>query len=477
MAQGIRFYGDVLLSRGVASFAEDQGLAPIEKALDPFLKKNAIHVMNLEGAIGSADRCADHHIPCFAVNNNLLSLLNGADVVSIQNNHSLDLGPAGLQASLRELKKRNIVPLGCPSFSTIITTDDGNFGIVAVTDVVNAPGDRSYLAMADSHVVLKEIRRLKARSTAVAVYIHWGRELLPVPTDRMGKLARAYIKAGADIIVGTHPHVPGSVACVDGKPVVWSLGNFLFDQKYEETKKGAVLDWTIGDGDTLSCTLTAHETARSSYLPRISGGDSYARENIELATCRPVVHRTWTGVFTKDKREKKLVLTRDGRKNALSFFTLFDMATGRPEARTPPMPIIKVQPFDLNGDGILEVMLIQNIYSPFDRETAKRVYLYSFANNFHALWRGSALARPLLDAVLVREKKGTPFLAALHSADSYLLRKPGCMERLVMFYRWNGFGFSGVKEHRIESGSEGLVSNKGKLRIVTRGNVTSEIRH
>jgi poly-gamma-glutamate synthesis protein (capsule biosynthesis protein) len=365
--------------------------------------------------------------------------------------------------------------LGGPSFSTVITTDDGNFGIVAVTDVVNAPGDRSYLTMADSPVVLKEIRQLKEQSTAVAVYIHWGRELLPVPTDRMVKLARTFIKAGADIIVGTHPHVPGSVACVDGKPVVWSLGNFLFDQKYDATKKGAVLDCTIGNDDTLSCTLTAHETARYSYLPQISGNNFHVKENKELATCRPVVRRTWTGVFTKDKREKKLLLTRDRQKNGLSFFTLFDLATGRPEARTPPMPIMKVQPFDLNGDGILEVMLIQNIYSPFDRETAKRLYLYSFADNFHALWRGSALARPLLDAIFVRRKNGKPFLAALHSADSYLLRKPDSMERLVMFYRWNGFGFSGVKEHRIENGSDGLVSDKVKLRVVTRGIVTSEI--
>jgi poly-gamma-glutamate synthesis protein (capsule biosynthesis protein) len=475
-AQGLRFYGDLLLARGVEKFVAAQGGEPVSRSLAPFLRRDAINVVNLEGAVGGAAGCIPGHTPCFATRKELLDLLNGFDIVSLENNHSLDLGEKGLRTAGRELKKRNIVPLYGKGFSTIVASDNGNIAVVAVTDVVNAAADRNHLAMADSAEVLQEIRRLKKRSTAVAVYVHWGRELLPVATERMQELARKYAAAGADVVVGTHPHVTGAAACVEGKPVVWSLGNFLFDQKYETTKRGALLDCTIGDDDKLRCTLVGHETALTSYLPQPSSADAYRLENTVLAACTPTVARTWTGKFSKkDKREKKLVLKKSGRANSLSFLELYDLASGRREAKTPSMPIRKMQPVDLNGDGIREIMLLQDIYSPFDRETAKRVYLYSLDGGFHALWRGSALSRPLLDASFVQGNKGKPILVALHSADSFLARNPKCDERTVMSYRWNGFGFTGIKELQGDKRSDSVASVKGKLRFLQKGSITSEI--
>jgi hypothetical protein len=474
-AQGFRFYGDFLLSRGVEKFAAENGATPVRKALAPFLARDAVHVVNLEGAAGDAGHCAEGHHPCFATKPDLLDLLSGLDVVSLENNHALDLGPAGLRKTIRALKRRNIVPLGGKDFSTLIPTDDGNLGIVAVTDVVNAPGDQNSVTLTGAPEVLKEIRRLKKRTTAIAVYLHWGRELLPMATERMRELARKYVAAGADVVVGTHPHVTGSVACVEGKPVVWSLGNFLFDQKYETTKKGAVLACAIGVDDKLRCALVAHETSLNSYLPRISSGDPFRAENGVLAVCTPAVNRKWTGKFSRDKREKSLVLKREGRASSLSFLELYDLLSGKREAKSTPMPIRKVETVDLNGDGIREIMLIQEIYSSFDRETAKRVYLYSLDGGFHALWRGSALSRPLLDAAFVPGNKGKPLLVALHSADSFLARNPKCEDRLVMTYRWNGFGFTGIRELQGERDSDSVKYAKGRVRLLRKWSIVSEI--
>jgi poly-gamma-glutamate synthesis protein (capsule biosynthesis protein) len=474
-AQGLRFYGDLLLSRGIDKFVAAQGSEPVRNALAPFLHHDAINVVNLEGAVGNADGCVPGHTPCFSIQKELLDLLDGFDIVSLQNNHSLDLGTKGVQLTGSELQKRRIVPLGGKAFSTTVVTDNGNLSVVAVTDVVNGIANRSKLAMADSDEVLKEIRRLKTRSTMVAVYVHWGRELLPIATERMQELARKYVAAGADVVVGTHPHVTGAAACVSGKPVVWSLGNFLFDQKYETTKKGAVLDCAIGEDDILRCTLIGHETPLASYLPQFSSDNRYRADNIILAACTPSIERTWTGKFSKDKKEKKLVLKKGGKITALPYLELHDLASGKKEIRTPPMPIRKVQPVDLNGDGIREIMLIQDIYSPFDRETAKRIYLYSLDGGFRALWRGSALSRPLLDATFLQRNKARPLLVALHSADSFLARNPDIKDRTVMSYRWNGFGFTGVKELQGEKLSDGLSFAKGKLLLLQKGSITSDI--
>jgi poly-gamma-glutamate synthesis protein (capsule biosynthesis protein) len=474
-AQGLRFYGDILLSRGIGEFANDNGELPLRKLIDSFLGSDVIQIANLEGAVGDTSQCAKGRNPCFNIKADLLNLLVGFDVINLQNNHSLDLGVKGLQDSIRETIKRNITPLGGKKFSVVIDTENGNIGIIALTDVMNNPNDREYVAMADSPDALKEIRRLREISTIVAVYLHWGRELDDVPTERMKELTLKFIQAGADIIVGTHPHVVGKVHCIQGKPVVYSLGNFLFDQKYEDTKRGAVLQCEINGKSKLTCALIGHETPLNSYLPSLVNNEPYKKENEQLALCAPEVQKTWTGMFSIDQKEKRLILKKDRNHPTLSYLEMYDLRTGKKELRSPSMPVVKLQPFDVNGDNILEIMLIQNIFSSLDNEVAKRVYIYSLDKNFHALWRGSALSRPLVDALFIRDRNNLPILIALHTSDSFLLRRRNTTERIVMGYRWNGFGFSGLKEIKLKMMSDHLSMSKGKLRLINNGMVVHEI--
>ncbi len=474
-AQGVRFYGDILLSRGIEKFVDDNGEWPVRKCIDSVLERDSIQIANLEGAVGGISQCVKEHNPCFHIKADLLNLLTGFDVITLENNHSLDLGPRGLQDSIREISKRNITPVGGLRFSTGVETKDGNIGIVALTDVVNNPNDREYVAMADSTDALKEIRRLREISTIVAVYLHWGRELDDVPTERMKELALKFIQAGADIIVGTHPHVVGKVHCVQGKPVVYSLGNFIFDQKYEETKRGVVLQCDINNKSELICALVGHETPSNSYLPSLLVNDPYRKEREQLDLCVSEVQKTWTGIFSKDKKEKRLILKKDADHPTLSYLEIYDLETGKKELKSPSMPIVKLQPVDINGDHMLEILLIQDIYSSLDNEVAKRVYIYSLDKDFHALWRGSAMSRPLLDAVFITGPDNRPILVALHTADSFLLRRRRTSKRIVMSYRWNGFGFSGLKEIKLKTTSDHLSTSKGKLQLINNGMVVHEI--
>jgi poly-gamma-glutamate synthesis protein (capsule biosynthesis protein) len=72
-----------------------------------------------------------------------------------------------------------------------------------------------------------------ARSLAelVVVYIHWGSELLDWPNTGQREAAGWLIQNGADVIVGHHPHVVQTPECVRGRPVFFSLGNHVFDQR------------------------------------------------------------------------------------------------------------------------------------------------------------------------------------------------------------------------------------------------------
>jgi hypothetical protein len=405
-----------------------------------------LHIANLEGAGGRRSSCRKDNPLCFPIQARLLDLLPGFDFISLENNHSMDLGLSALRRTIAELKKRGVVPLGGKAPSAILETGQGNIGVLAVTDTVNAARGVNFLLMADSPRVLLEIKKLKARCTLVAIYIHWGREFDKLPTERMRSLAARFIHAGADLIVGTHPHVFGKVERIRGCPVIYSLGNFLFDQKFEETKSGAILHCKIDSGFKASVTLRGIEVSRNSYLPRLAEVDSFQKENKFLDSSAFDVRPTWTGIFTPDRKTKGLRLIKAPANSSLSCLELFDLQTGRREWRTPAMPVWKLQPVDINQDGLLEIMLIQYIHSALDNEVAKRVYIYSLNGSFHALWRGSGLSRPMLDAVFMKHQKGPPVLVALHTGDSFLLRDPKTPKRVLMSYLWNGFGFSGRKE-------------------------------
>src|SRR3989338_8789149 len=358
-AADIQFFGDLLLSRGVEELVKKEGGAALLKGVEPLLDEGTINIVNLEGVIGSKSSCANRHNPCFYINPSFIDILTKFNYVGLANNHSLDLGLKGLEDTMSELKRRRITPLGGKANSTIIETKAGSIGsigIIALTDVVNLQDDKQFMPMADSPKVIDTIKHLKTRTSFVIAYIHWGKELDNLPTKKMKRLALDFIKAGVDIVVGHHPHVVGNVECIEGKPIVYSLGNFIFDQKYEDTKNGAVLRCEIDNHSSLSCKLVGVKTPMNTFTPFIVTGNVYAAENQTLASCKPTVLPVWSGIFLNDGKEKSITLMKK-QKNSLSHMEMQDIATDRLLWKSPAMPIEKLQPVDLNNDGILEIKI------------------------------------------------------------------------------------------------------------------------
>ena len=89
-SEGLCFYGDILLSRGIDKMSLSQGNASIAQSLVPFLKKDAIHIGNLEGAVGDSCGCNHEKVICFPIKSPMIDLLNGFRIISLENNHSLD---------------------------------------------------------------------------------------------------------------------------------------------------------------------------------------------------------------------------------------------------------------------------------------------------------------------------------------------------------------------------------------------------
>ena len=178
----------------------------------------------------------------------------GVDVVSLANNHTLDYGREALSDTFAALDGAGILYGGAGDSAErakqvqVIEVHGKKYGFIAVSRVVptadwkveNAvPG---LFSCYDTTALVEVIKEARETCDYVAVYPHWGVEYQAYPEANQTQIAKACIDAGADVVVGSHTHCLQGVSYIDGKPVFYSLGNFIFGQSID---RSAMLEVTI----------------------------------------------------------------------------------------------------------------------------------------------------------------------------------------------------------------------------------------
>lgn len=158
----------------------------------------------------------------------------GFDVVNIANNHIKNYGEEGYIQTKNLLNKEGIEYVG--DGNLVVRQINGTkFGFLGFNFVAEKPKDSDY----------KLVRESKPKVDILIVMVHWGNEYLPEPSTSQKDIADVLIKSGADVIAGGHSHWTQGYDTVDGKPIFYSLGNFVFDQDWsEETKTGLAVRLT-----------------------------------------------------------------------------------------------------------------------------------------------------------------------------------------------------------------------------------------
>lgn len=193
-------------------------------------------------------------------------LTAGFDLVSVANNHSGDYGKVAFLDEFHTLPTHNITPIGggqnerqahTPIFKSVHGT---TFAFHAYDEI--DPYSFAATATTPGHAWLDEasLRQdiMKARSSAnfVITFVHWGIEYFTSLTAHQRFLARVAIDSGADLVVGAHPHVIEPYEFYKGKLIVYSLGNFVFDNMYDEVvRRGNILTLTIQKNHLLAWKL------------------------------------------------------------------------------------------------------------------------------------------------------------------------------------------------------------------------------
>lgn len=161
--------------------------------------------------------------------------LAGIDVVNLANNHYRDHGQAGIDATLTTLKQNGYAASGWNQ-TALLNSRGLSFAFLGYCPVCG--GDES-LAGAGRERLALDIEAAQRSADVVIVSFHWGEEYQAEPLSEQRELGRAAVDLGADLVLGHHPHWVQPVEIYRGKLIVYSLGNFVFDQMWsEETKLG-----------------------------------------------------------------------------------------------------------------------------------------------------------------------------------------------------------------------------------------------
>ncbi|RZL30980.1 MAG: CapA family protein, partial [Rubrivivax sp.] len=178
------------------------------------------------------------------------------DVVSLANNHSGDFGPAAFAEMLNRLQQAGLPYFGgganlrAAHRPAIIERQGIRIALLGYNEMFPRRFEASPagpgIAWADEEQIVADIRAARAQAHVVIPYMHWGQEHSATSHARQHALARLMIRAGADAVVGTHPHVRQDVEVIDGKPVIYSLGNFVFDGFSDaDNNTGSILWMTV----------------------------------------------------------------------------------------------------------------------------------------------------------------------------------------------------------------------------------------
>lgn len=249
-APSVLFAGDIMLDRNVAVHARAAGPGVLFAGVLGLFATADARVANLEGSITTNPSIAqvDHSILHFtfdpAVAQAALAPLT-LSAVSLANNHSYDFGRAGFESTRGYLAQWGIQPFGHPYNARVLST-----ALDVRGKQVCLVGYHS-LYDATTTEVVAEVARLRPDCYKVVVFAHWGDEYKPVANAAQVAEAHEFVDAGADLVIGAHPHVVQNVETYRGRAIFYSLGNFMFDQDFSwATEHGLVVKVTFGATST-----------------------------------------------------------------------------------------------------------------------------------------------------------------------------------------------------------------------------------
>lgn len=276
------FVGDVMLARNVETRMKAAGdWAYPFRQIARTLRTADMTFGNLECPVSDTGRNL-HHLYSFRADPRAIEGLESAGfrVMSVANNHTDDWDRPALLDTLQRVRAAGILPVGAgadedeahrPALVDLGAVRIAFLAYVNIEphDAVAAPG-RPGVAWLEPDRALADIRKARCLADVVVVSLHWGVEYAPRPRPEQIELAHRMIEAGADLVVGSHPHVVQPVELYRSRWIAYSLGNFVFDQEGVAARHGLMLKVTLsrtGITEVTPVPITITPTFQATLVP------------------------------------------------------------------------------------------------------------------------------------------------------------------------------------------------------------------
>ncbi|CAH0117618.1 hypothetical protein PAE9249_00078 [Paenibacillus sp. CECT 9249] len=278
----LTFTGDVLLSGKIDKLMREHGYDYPYRYVAPIFQQDDLTVVNLETPVTERGTPAVDKMFVFKSSPKAIPALAeaGVDAVNLANNHILDQGVEGLFDTIDALDEADIKHVGAgkdadSAFRPVYFERKGmKIALLGFSRVVpevswKASAKRPGVAETyDSTRAVEAIRAAKEEADIVLVMVHWGEEKKDLPNKFQKTLAHQYIDAGADLIIGSHPHVLQGFEQYKGKWIAYSLGNFIFTKSsHPKTWETAIMHAECSKDGNISLRLTPYHAELGQAVP------------------------------------------------------------------------------------------------------------------------------------------------------------------------------------------------------------------
>jgi poly-gamma-glutamate synthesis protein (capsule biosynthesis protein) len=244
----ISFVGDILLDRGIQAKINVFGPNYPFQKVKGLLESSNVAMGNLENPAAVCGRAVSYKQYTFRAKPQNLKGLRwaGMNLVSIANNHILDYGREAMLETMQNLEKTQVACIGAGNsiqeafMPYFLENNDEQIAFFAASRVIPntswyaTEGRPGTAGAYNAEQLIQAINKV-SKDSFVVVYLHWGDELKTIPNNTQRQLAKKLIDHGADLIIGTHPHVLEGFEYYKGKLIAYSLGNFIFNNSNSST--------------------------------------------------------------------------------------------------------------------------------------------------------------------------------------------------------------------------------------------------
>ncbi|MFL0572802.1 CapA family protein [Priestia megaterium] len=310
--------GDIMLGRNVEKVTNRQGQDYLFRNVESYFKNADYSTANFDHPVTANDEypAQDKPILLRTDEQSVKTLKNlNFSVLNVANSHSMDYLERGLNDTVKAFNqsKMDFVGMGGNleeasniNYQTVNGIKIATLGFTDTYTAYSAANDNDPgILPAKPEIFIPLIQEAKEKANLVVVHAHWGEEYDTTPSPRQKGLAKAMADAGADIILGHHPHVLQPIDTYKNTVIFYSLGNFVFDQGWSASRESALVQYKLKKDGTARFEVTPL-LIKEATPTLLSKWDAYYKEKIFKR-----LTKTSSSALAIKEENNKLVFTVD----------------------------------------------------------------------------------------------------------------------------------------------------------------------